>query len=89
MTPGDSVLERFFSSGHAVDAALAVLLVEALALIFWRRRPLASVMTTVFPGACLLMALRAALTGAGVTWVALWLALSLPAHLADLWKRPP
>lgn len=89
MTLGDSFPMDFFSNGYAVDVALAVLLVEALALIFWRKRPLANVMTTVIPGACLLLALRAALTGAGVTWVALWLALSLPAHLADLWRRPP
>lgn len=89
MTSGDGALAQFFSSGRAVDMALAVLFVEALALIFWRRRPLANVMTTVIPGACLLMAVRAALTGAGMIWVALWLALSLPAHLADLWRRPP
>jgi hypothetical protein len=36
-----------------------------------------------------LLALRAALTGANWMMIALWLALSLPAHLADLWRRPP
>jgi hypothetical protein len=35
----------------------------------------------------LLFALRAALTGAGWIWVCLWITLSLPAHLADLWRR--
>lgn len=89
MTLGDGPLVQFFLNGHAVDVALAVLLIEALALILWRRRPLAGVLTTVIPGACLLLALRASLTGAGVGWIGLWLALSLPAHLADLWKRPP
>ena len=79
----------FFATGHAVDLALAVLALELAWLIMWRRRPTARALTAALPGACLLLALRAALTGAGWMWVAVWLALSLPAHLADLARRPP
>jgi hypothetical protein len=79
----------FFFSGHAVDLALAVLALELAWLILWRRRSLRAALTVTLPGACLLLALRAALTGAGWVWVAVWLALSLPAHVADLVRRPP
>ena len=39
------------------------------------------------PGACLLLALRAALTGAGWPWIAAALAASFPFHIADLIRR--
>jgi hypothetical protein len=42
---------------------------------------------TLAPGACLLLALRAALTGSGWVWVAAFLTLSLPIHIADLARR--
>jgi hypothetical protein len=38
-------------------------------------------------GAALIMALHGALTGAGGTVIAAWLASSLAAHCADLWVR--
>jgi hypothetical protein len=41
------------------------------------------------PGACLVLAVRAAMTGAGWMWIALWLLASLPFHLADLARRRP
>jgi hypothetical protein len=43
----------------------------------------------LLPGILLLLALREALTGANWVWVALWLTVSLPAHLADFWRRAP
>jgi len=45
------------------------------------------VVLALLPGALLLIALRAALTGAGWAWVALFVTLSLPAHLADMRRR--
>ena len=42
----------------------------------------------LLPGALMLLALRAALTGAGWPWIALALAASFPVHLADLARRP-
>jgi hypothetical protein len=41
----------------------------------------------LLPGALLLLALRAALTGQAWPWIALALAASFPAHLADLARR--
>ena len=43
----------------------------------------------LLPGALMILALRAALTGAGWPWIALALACSFPAHLADLMAGKP
>ena len=79
-------MEEFFNNGQAVDAVLAVMLVEAVALIA-RKRSVRTVLLTITPGAAMMLALRAALIGAGWEWVALWLTVSLPLHLADLRHR--
>ena len=73
---------------------LGVLAIELLVLLLlWRLRgvgvPPAPLLTFLGSGACLTMALRAALTGQGA-WVAPWLAAALPLHLAWLalaWRR--
>ena len=80
-------MESFFTSGHAVDLVLAVMLVEATILIMIKRRTPITVLLTILPGAVMMLALRAALTGAGWQWVAIWLTVSLPLHLADLRHR--
>lgn len=41
----------------------------------------------LLPGALMLLALRAALVGLAWPWIALALAASFPAHLADLARR--
>ncbi len=82
-------MAALFSSGHAVDLVLAVLTLEVLAFGLLRRRGWINALVAALPGGCLLMALRTALTGQSWHGTALWLALSLPAHLADLWRRPP
>jgi hypothetical protein len=79
----------FFSSGHAVDLVLAFLALEVALLAWSRRASLIGATVAALPGALLLLALRAALTNAGWIWVAGWVALSLPAHLLDLARRPP
>ena len=76
----------FFTSGHAVDLVLAFMAVEAIILIMMKR-PAITVALTILPGAVMMLALRAALTGAGWQWVAIWLTVSLPLHLADLRHR--
>ena len=76
----------FFTSGHAVDLVLAFMAVEAIILVMMKRAPL-TVALTMLPGAMMMLALRAALTGAGWQWVAIWLTVSLPLHLADLRHR--
>ncbi len=79
-------MEAFFTSGHAVDLVLAFMAVEAIALIAMKRRAL-TVILTILPGAVMMLALRAALLSAGWQWVAIWLTVSLPLHLADLRHR--
>lgn len=82
-------MQWLFASGHAVDIVLAVIGVELFWLITagkWR------VMTAILrlgPGALMLLALRASLTGLDWYWIALPLMLSFPIHLADLARRRP
>ena len=81
-----------FSQGHAVDLILLVIVAEFVFLSTRRRRfgHRPSVIDRVLafaPGVCLLLALRAALTGAGWLLVALALAASFPFHIADLIRR--
>jgi hypothetical protein len=85
-------MTELFSSGRIVDIVLAVLAAEILWVAVRRGRgsrlpTLPSMAIAALPGIFLLLALRAALTGAGWIWVAVWLATSFPAHLADLWHR--
>jgi hypothetical protein len=87
-------MEDLFSSGRIVDIILAILAIEVLTLSIWRaksgiQRRAATLVIAALPGAFLLLALRAALSGAGWRWMLLWLAASFPAHLADLWRRRP
>ena len=79
-------MQSFFTSGHAVDLVLAFMAVEAVVLVMMKRRAL-TVVLTILPGAVMMLALRAALTDAGWLWVAIWLTVSLPLHLADLRHR--
>ena len=85
----DAAMSDFFAGGYAADVALIALALEVIALIVLRCRMPANVITAALPGVCLLLALRASLTGAGWAWVCVWMTLSLPAHLLDLWRRPP
>ncbi len=89
-----SVLQTLIESGRIVDVILLVLAVEVVGLGLWRQlrghpMRLGVLVAAALPGACLLLALRGALTGAEIWWVALWLAASFPAHLLDLRLRPP
>lgn len=79
-------MEALFSSGHAADIVLAVLLVEAIWLVVRGRRAL-DVIAMLLPAALILLGLRAALVGAGWIWIALPLAAALPVHLFDLKRR--
>ncbi len=77
----------FFTSGHAIDLVLAVLVVEFAWLVSARRTDSWSALLALLPGALMVLAARAALTGAPWPWVAAALAASLPVHLADLRRR--
>jgi hypothetical protein len=88
MTP-QATLNALFASGHAVDIVLAVVALEFLLGVFvlGRHRAKLDLLFALAPGFLLLLALRAALTGAGAGWVAAFLAASFPIHLIDLARR--
>jgi hypothetical protein len=91
-----ALLTDLFKSCRAVDFALAFIVLE-FGFLLWRA-PKADLIRAAFnlilalgPGACLMLAVRCALTQTGtqtgVVWVAFWLAMSLPLHLADIVRR--
>jgi uncharacterized membrane protein (UPF0136 family) len=82
-----SGLQSLVESGRAIDIALAVLFVELIVLGVMRKRSAWPLIVGLVPGLCLMMAVRAALTGASWQLVALWVAVSLPLHLVDLRYR--
>lgn len=77
-----------YAQGHAIDLILAVLSLEAAWLIGRRGWTPRAAALCLLPGAMLLLALRAALLGMAWPWIALALALSFPAHIADVLSRP-
>ena len=82
----NALFAGFFASGHAADLVLGVLALEAVWLKMrgWRWARLVGL---IGPAVCIVLALRAALVGAGWEWVAVLLALSLPFHALDLRAR--
>ncbi len=83
---------EFFASGRIIDLILGLVVIEGAALALWRRRSgtgpgLQGMAANLLSGACLLLAVRAALTDAAWQWVAVALLGSLLAHLADLYGR--
>jgi uncharacterized membrane protein len=82
------MLWSFIESGNIVFAILAAMAVEALLL----RRYIAknpAILAGLAAGACLMLALRAALIDAGMSQVVIWLTASLLCHGIELilWMR--
>ncbi|SDO34326.1 hypothetical protein SAMN05216360_12017 [Methylobacterium phyllostachyos] len=80
-------IASWFASGRIIDAILLLVAGEALVLAWIGRRkglPLPSLLANLASGAALMLALRAALVGAGWIAVAGWMLAGLVAHLADL-----
>ena len=48
-----------------------------------------ALLVKLVPGACLMLALAAALRDSGATWLALWLTAAGAAHVIDLWRGWP
>lgn len=87
-----TTLEALFASGRIVDVALILMLAETAVIWLYfraRGRPVvfADLAWNVLAGASLLLALRAALTGAGWMWVAGFLTAALIAHIGDTRRR--
>ena len=82
-------MSELFGSGHIADLILLLVVIEGLLLAAYRSltgRGIAAyaLWGNLASGACLLLALRGALTGSHWTWIALALAGGLAAHVADL-----
>jgi hypothetical protein len=83
---------ELFASGRIIDAILVLVAIEAAFLLAWRARtgrgpaPL-PLLCNLASGASLMLALRAALTGAAWPAVAACLVASLVAHLSELALR--
>jgi predicted permease len=87
-------MQALFESGRIIDLILVVFAIEAIVAVVWLRRigrVTAGLFASLAAGVCLLLGIRAALMGLSWPWVALWIGLSLPFHLADLvsrWRMP-
>ena len=85
-------MAELFSTGLIADIMLAFMALEAIVLVLYQRKanrgltPRA-VFWMLLPGACLVLAFRAALVGASWQWVALAVSVSLIAHLGYLLER--
>lgn len=86
------MVSEWFASGRVVEVILLLVALEACALLAWRglrrREPgLLALLPSLAAGACLLLALRAALLSAPWSSVAAWLSAALLAHVVDLAGR--
>ena len=75
-----------------LDGLLAVVALEAVLLLLWRRRsgaglPAAELLPTLLAGAGLMLAWRASAAGAPALWVGAAMALAGVAHAIDLGRR--
>lgn len=82
-------LTHYFASGRAADVILLILALECVWLWRVRKTGFATALAAVLPGALIVVGLRGALVGAPWPAIAAPLALSFPAHLWDLARRPP
>jgi hypothetical protein len=84
--------QALFAGGWFLDVVLALMLVEGIVLVAYRRltgrgiAPIA-VVANLAAGGGLLLAFRAAVGGWGAPAIAACMALSFAAHLTDLQRR--
>ena len=89
-------MNHFVLNESWIDAILGLVMLEGLLLVAWRARtglgprpgPLVA---NLLAGGFILLALRVAISGGSLVWIATCLALSLIAHLVDLvsrWESP-
>ncbi len=85
-------MKELLASGRVIDVALVVIGVEFVVLIAMGRRAATrlrpiDVVGQLLAGALLLLALRVALAGGSVWWIAALLTASFPAHALDMARR--
>ncbi len=82
-------MAELIESGRFIDLILLMVAIEFLVLLVVLRRRANGVRIgdftfTLLSGACLLVALRFAITGADWRWILLWLTAAVVAHFCDL-----
>jgi hypothetical protein len=85
-------MKEMLSGAAIVDVALAVIVLEFIALLVMARRDarglrVVDLVGQLLAGAMLLLAVRSALTRADERWTILFLSASFPAHVFDLVRR--
>jgi hypothetical protein len=80
-------MSELFSSGRAIDLAIALLVLELFVVSGWMRPRAGHLLPTMMAGLGLLVAWRVAQGGAAWIWIALPLSLGGLAHAWDLWRR--
>ncbi|KAB7782574.1 MULTISPECIES: hypothetical protein [Methylorubrum] len=88
----DAFFAPLFASGRIVDAILVLVALEVLVLLGLRARlgrgpAPGALLSNLASGAALMLAVRAALTGASWSAVAAWLSAALAAHLTEMALR--
>jgi hypothetical protein len=85
-------MATYLLDGRAIDAIVALVAIEGCVLVAWRtltgRGPApAALVANLLAGASLLLALRAALSGASPMMISVCLMIALAAHGADIVGR--
>jgi hypothetical protein len=85
-------LVTWAASGTAINWILGLVAAEAGLLIAYRHIThqglrTGPIVSLLLPGACLLLALRCALTNGAPVWMAAWLLAAFVSHLADVALR--
>ena len=85
-------MAEWFETGRFVYLVLSFIALEILLLAWWHRRsgrglPPVEVAGNLAAGALIFMALERSASGAHWIWVAVFAALSFPAHAIDLRRR--
>jgi hypothetical protein len=78
-------LDELIGSGFITLVILSILAAEALFYLFYLKR-LRGMLATLAAGACLVMALRAALLDHSTAELALFLALGFIFHVLEVWQ---
>ncbi len=87
-------MDDYVADGRIVGLALMLVFVEAVVLAGYFLRTgrgfaPATLVLTLAPGVCLMLALAAALETPGSARIALWLTAAGIAHAMDLWRSWP
>lgn len=83
------MIEKFLASGHLADLILAVMAIEVLVIFILMRRgridlPFRTYLFGVIAGGFIVLALRFALTGSAIPFIALAMVASFIAHIGEL-----